>query len=74
MERDQIHDFVWRKGRRMMWEKNKASSPRLALPLCLKTAVKQGRSALLGMRNKSRLAKYVSRMIPKRSITQFSKY
>ena len=34
--------FLWRKLRRMMWSKNKASSPRLAFPLCLKTAVKQG--------------------------------
>ena len=25
-----------------MWEKNKAVTPRLAFPFCLKTAVKQG--------------------------------
>ena len=39
MEIQLIHDFFWRKGRRMMWEKNKESSPRLAFPLCLKTTV-----------------------------------
>ena len=27
-----IHCFLWRKGRRRMWSKNKASSPRLAFP------------------------------------------
>ena len=59
--------------------KNKASSPRLDFPLCLKTVVKQGdfqksRTALLGTMIKIRLVKYVSRMIPKHSMTQFSKY
>ena len=34
--------FFWRKGRRMVWEKNKASSPILAFPLFLKTIVNQG--------------------------------
>ena len=36
-----IHAFVWRKVRRRMWSKNKASSSILAFPLCLKTTVKQ---------------------------------
>ena len=59
MEIQLIHAFFWRKGRRMMWAKNKASSPRLAFPLCCKIAVKQGnfqkkknRTMLLGTRNK----------------------
>ena len=34
--------FLWRKRRRMMWSKNKASSPRVAFCLCLKIVVKQG--------------------------------
>ena len=34
--------FFWRKGRKMMWAKNKAVTPRLAFPFCLKTVVKQG--------------------------------
>ena len=42
-EIDQIHDFLWRKRSRMVKEKNKAVTPRLAFPFCLKTAVKQGR-------------------------------
>ena len=42
MEIYQIHSFFWRKGMRMMWEKNKAVTPRLAFLFCLKTAVKQG--------------------------------
>ena len=42
MERDQIHAFVWRKGRRMMWAKNKPVTPRLAFPFCPKIAIKQG--------------------------------
>ena len=42
MERDQIHAFVWRKGMRMMWERNKAVTPRLAFPFFLKTVVKKG--------------------------------
>ena len=42
MEIDHIHAFVWIKGRRMMWEKNKEVTPRLAFPFCLKTVVKQG--------------------------------
>ena len=42
MEIDQIHAFGWRKGRRMVNEKNKAVTPRLAFSFCLKTFVKQG--------------------------------
>ena len=34
--------FFWRKGGRMVWEKNKVVTPRLAFPFCLKTVVKQG--------------------------------
>ena len=37
MERDQIHAFGWREIRRMVKEKNKAVTPRLAFPFCLKT-------------------------------------
>ena len=47
MEIDQIHYFFWRKGRRIMWGKNKASSPRLYFPLCLKTTVKQEARTIL---------------------------
>ena len=35
--------FFGRKGRRIMWEKNKAVTPRLAFPFFLKTVVNQGR-------------------------------
>ena len=34
--------FVWRKGRRIMWEKNKVVTPRLTFLYFLKTTVKQG--------------------------------
>ena len=34
--------FFLEKGGRMMWEKNKAVTPRLAFPFCLKIVVKQG--------------------------------
>ena len=34
--------FFWRKLRRIMWEKNKAVTPTIAFPFCLRTAVKQG--------------------------------
>ena len=44
MERYHIHSFGWRKGRRMSWEKNKAVTPRLAFPFCLKTAENQSNS------------------------------
>ena len=42
MERQITHDFNRRKGWRMMWEKNKSTTPRLAFPFCLKTSIKQG--------------------------------
>ena len=38
MERDKIHDFGWIKIRRMVKEKNKTVTPRLAFPFCLKIA------------------------------------
>ena len=41
MEIYQIHAFVWIKGRRMMWEKNKEVTPRLAFPVFLKTPIKK---------------------------------
>ena len=37
-ERDQIHAFGWRKIMRMVQEKSKTVTPRLAFPFCLKTA------------------------------------
>ena len=43
--------------------KNKASFPRLAFPLCLKTVVNKAAF------RKRRHAKYISRMIPKSSMT-----
>ena len=30
-----MHDFIWRKGRRIMWEKNKSTTPSLAFPFAL---------------------------------------
>ena len=37
IERYQIHPFGWRKIRRMVKEKNKTITPRLAFPFFLKT-------------------------------------
>ena len=34
-KRKLIHDFIRRKGGRMMWEKNKSTTPSLAFPLAL---------------------------------------
>ena len=42
MEIYQIHDFGWRKRRRMVKEKNKEVTPRLTFPFFLKVVVKQG--------------------------------
>ena len=35
MERELIHAFIRRKGWRMMWEKNKSTTPSLAFPFAL---------------------------------------
>ena len=35
MERKIIHDFIRIKGGRMMWEKNKSTTPSLAFPFAL---------------------------------------
>ena len=35
MEIKIIHDFIRRKGGRMMWEKNKSTTPSLAFPFAL---------------------------------------
>ena len=35
MERQLIHDFIRRKGGRMMWAKNKSTTPSLAFPFAL---------------------------------------
>ena len=37
-----MHPFGWGKKGRMVKEKNKAITPRLDFPFCLKTVVKQG--------------------------------
>ena len=35
MERQIIHDFIRRNGGRMMWAKNKSTTPTLAFPFAL---------------------------------------
>ena len=35
MEIKLINAFIWIKGRRMMWEKNKSTTPSLAFPFAL---------------------------------------
>ena len=60
----------------MSWEKHKADTPRLAFPFFLKTAkskeaFRKNRNALFQSKNKRRIARNVSRMIPKRSMTKF---
>ena len=35
MERQIIHAFIWRKGGRMMWAKNKSTTPSLTFPFAL---------------------------------------
>ena len=35
MEIQLMHSFIWRKGSKMMWEKNKSTTPSLVFPFAL---------------------------------------
>ena len=76
MERDQIHVFLWIKRRRMVKEKNKTVTPRLAFPFFLKTAkskeaFKKRRNALFIFCNYYIVVIIFPRMFLKHSLIQF---
>ena len=71
-----MHAFIWRKGRRMMWAKNKSTTPSLAFPFAsilnkTDSFTEKSRYALWRVWNKEDMLNMVSRRFPKHSMTQF---
>ena len=76
MESQLIHAFIRRKGWRMMWEKNKSTTPSLAFAFALNlnkigNFSEKNRYVLWRIWNKAYMLKWVSRMFPKLSMTNF---
>ena len=70
------HTFIWRKGGRMMWAKNKSTTPSLSFPFALnqnktRQLFRKSKYMLWRIWNIVDMLNWISGMFPKCSMTQF---